>query len=229
MKTHNIFMSADIHGILAHKKNGSTKTVKELIISHYGFDPTSPVLDPELIEILQNRTPPLFGWTDYKQIPDYVRLISSKDSSDGHKITPQDIENGRIKNLYELQVSASVGDVVRWWGHTVDAMNPTQCIISGISHMHTTNYSSITTPEITNGNVSFYFASRIYDQEPSDGVRVETNSAYTLDLTVPADWQGKVINYDIEILLLSGPANTSHGLMTYPIAKLVVDPTINVN
>jgi len=232
MSTVNIFASSDVRGILAHKKTPSSKTVQELIVEHYSFDPmvVGIITESEQInQLVSNAANPLrFGWTDYHQIPDYVRLISSKSSSEGYKISNEDIKNGRVTSTYELQVSANEGDRLIWWGHTIDPLNQTQCIVSNISRIRDKAGSHITVPEIDNSNVSFYFASRGAGIKPSDGIRVETNSTYTTELTIPSGWGNKVISYDIEILLLSSPCNTSSGLLSYPIAKLVVDPTINL-
>ena len=233
MKKVNIFASIDIEGILAHKKYDTGLTVKEQIVKEYGFDPTvGPITKPSDIQKLKDyATHPLrFGWTDYKQIPDYVRLISSKESSEGYKISDQDIEKGRVTSIYELQISADVGDTVKWWGHSINPVTTTQCIISHISHIQKKSGSGgITVPNISSSDISFYYASRGAGTIPSQGIRVETSSAYTTQLVIPNDWNNKVVSYDIEILLLSAQVLTSDsGLVSFPIAKLVVDPTINL-
>ena len=238
MATRNIFASTDIKGVLNHIVPGTNpaKTVRQVIAQTYGFDPTVPgiITSPAQISALQTHaaTPPRFGWTDYAQIPDYVRLVSSKNSSEGYRITQADIQNGRVTSLYELQISADKGDKIVWWGHSIDPGNNVQCVVSTIQHIRRKSGSgsaNITQPTITTSNKSFYYASRSFNSTPNNGVRVETNSAYTIELTCPDDWDNNVISYDIVLLLLSSPCNTSaHGLVSYPIAKLVVDPTINL-
>lgn len=233
MATINIFGSIDVEGLLEDKQAGGKK-IKEKIISHYGFDPTvAPITDKDQIKNLQDKAkcPLKFGYTGYKQIPDFVRLVSAKTSSEGYKITPQDIKNGRVTSLYELQINAHVGDTLRWWGHTINPMMKTQCIISQIARIRKKggSTSDITQPQINTNDVSFYYASRAAGTEPDNGVRVETSSAYTVQLDIPSDWDKKIISYDIEVLLLSGHVYSSDkGLVSYPIAKLVVDPTINL-
>ena len=236
MATRNIFASVDVNGILAHKKSSTSKTVQEQIVEAYSFDPTAPgiITNQSQISVLQNKAnkPPRFGWTDYAQIPDYTRLIASKESSEGYPIAPSDESNGRVTNIYELQIDANVGDDIVWWGHSINPGNNTQCIVSAIQHIRRksgTGSSSITQPVVSSNNKSFYFASRAASNPQDNYVRVETSSAYTIGLKVPNDWNNNIISYNIELLLLSSPCNTTtYGLMSYPVARLVVDPTINL-
>ena len=222
----NIFSSMDVKGILAHKKTGDTKTVKEHIIQAYGGDPTIPfIIDQALINKLKEKAanPPLFGWTDYKQIPDYTRLVSAKRSDARYPLTADDVDQGYLTTIYNLQIRVSKGDTIRWWGHSIDPKSSTQSIISNVNfHAHSSEFSP------TLSTQSFYFASKLIGAAISNGLYVETSTTFALEGVIPSNWSG-TYNYDVEIQLLSGTFVGATGLMSLPIAKLVVDPTIIVS
>lgn len=219
----NIFGNIDATGILAD--------FKSQIDQYYGGDPTVQSPAPGVLAKIEDPSfPPIrFGYYDTSVIPAYTRLVSSKRSTIGYEIRPGDIStrSGKqyLTNTYNLSITANNGDTLRWWGHTIVPNMPNQAIISKINKPR----SSTPPPQfgtLVNTNITFYNSGGAVNPDNlMDGFDIETRSAFCINGTLNGT-VGETIPYDIEILVLSAPLVKEGSLITYPIVKVVVDPTV---
>lgn len=232
MTTRNIFASIDVKGFI--------EKYKTEIIKHYGIDVTSKYISEDLEKMLisiKNGEKPLMkiGYYDISVLPSYTRLISSKDTTIGYKLTSRDYKwlnesKGllQLNNLYNLMIQAYSGDKIRWWGHSIRPNSHIQAVISDVHKIN----KSARPLEFTNferKNIQFYYASEaIKPENLKNGVEVSTQKAYCIECLLDAT-SGQTINYDIDLMLLSIPFNYNGSLISVPIVEIVIDPTIIVN
>ena len=234
MTTRNIFSTVDVTGLI----NDYGNQMK----SYYdGVDVTSKYMSPELEAMLikiKNGEKQLMkiGYYDTSVLPSYTRLISSKSSTIGYKVTRQDYEwiderSGllRLNNIYNLMISASNGDTIRWWGHTISPNSSIQAIISDVHRPNPQGGRPSEFAAFSRRNVQFYYANAAVNPENLlAGVEVSTQQAYCLECTLNAT-SGQTISYDIDLMLLSTGFIYEGSLISVPIATVVVDPTIVVS
>jgi hypothetical protein len=230
MATVDIFGSIDVDGII--------ETYKARLTQHYGEDPTvetpGPSLRRKIIDYAKSNLLAV-GGGDSPETPElrkYVRLVSSKRSTLGYEIKEQDITTdpatGKkyLTYTYNLSIGANNGDKLRWWGHTINPNSKLQSVISGITIVG----QSAPPPQFTNlkpSNTNFLYASSAENiRDLSDGLNVETNNTFCLTAILQGQ-VGNSVSYNIQILVLSANIENDDGKrMTYPILKIVVDPTV---
>jgi hypothetical protein len=231
MATRNIFASIDVAGFIADFS-------EEVSQFYGGIDVFSQYMSAELEELLiriKNNEQQLkkIGYFDASILPSYTRLISSKNSTIGYKVEPEDYDwidqpQGilRLNNIYNLMISAKNGDKIRWWGHPIRPNSHIQAIISDVHFPRRPERP----PEFTDfarRNIQFYYANAaVNPSNLKNGVEVATQQAYCIDCTLSST--PKTISYDIDLMLLSTSFNYEGSLISVPIVEVVVDPTIVV-
>ena len=219
----NIFGNIDVTGILTD--------FKTQIDTYYGGDPTLQSPTPGVLNKIKDTSflPLKLGYYDTSVLPSYTRLVSSKQSTVGYELRPQDIitRSGKqyLTNTYNLSISAKNGDQLRWWGHSIVPNISTQAIISKI-----TNPRSTTSPSqfgtLANSNITFYNTGGAANPTNlMDGLDIATRSAFCINGVLNGT-VGSVIPYDIAIMILSAPLVIGGTLLCFPIVKIVVDPTV---
>ncbi|TAJ12215.1 hypothetical protein DMA11_13775 [Marinilabiliaceae bacterium JC017] len=233
MTTRNIFASIDVRGFINRYKNDIT--------SYYnGIDVTSKYMNAELEEMLiriKNGEQSIMkiGYWDRGILPEYTRLISSKESTIGYKVTSNDFdwinepEELRLNNIYNLMIAADNGDKIRWWGHSIRPNSHIQAIISDVHKINPQPGRPAEFADFERRNVQFYYANSAVNPEVlHEGVEVSTQQAYCMECTLQGNSQ-KEINYDIDLMLLSTSFLYEGSLISVPIVRIVVDPTIIIN
>lgn len=220
----NIFGNIDATGLL--------KDFKSQIDDYYGGDPTvqSPaqgVLD-KIVD--PNFAPLQLGYWDHNVIPNYTRLVSSKDSTIGYEIRSGDTvqRDGKtyLTTAYNLSIVANNGDTLRWWGHTIVPNIATQAIISSVNKPGPSTDPPPEFTNMTNTNITFYNTAGAVDPgNLMHGLNIETRGAFCITCTLSGN-VGHTVNYDIDVMLMSAPLVRHGSLLTFPIVKVVVDPTV---
>ncbi len=232
MKTINIFASVDVKGILDRYLSD--------MISFYGFDPTGDLSDSQL-QRFQNlnlnsysKSDPhsicRLGYLDYA-VAEHTRLTSSKDSTIGWKLDNKYIKDGYLTTAYQLAIAAKNNDRIRWWGHTISPGSETQVILSNVDKPGSSTQQPQEFTHYKRTDVSFLNPGQPVDptgQDLAKGVEINTRNTFCVECTLNST--PKTISYDVELLLLSKAFMNRQSVkyMSYPIAKIVVDPTIVV-
>lgn len=233
-KTRNIFASIDVNGLI--------KDFKDELKTHYGgVDVTSKYMSQELEDVLLKiksgeQELKKIGYYNRSTLPSYTRLVSSKESTIGYKVTSEDYEwidqntgELRLNNIYNLMIAADNGDSIIWWGHSIRPNSHIQAVISDV---HKVNPNKGRPEEFKNfrrRNITFNYADTVKDPDNLlEGITVQSRSAYCLECKIEAA-PGAKISYDIDLMLLSVPFEYDGTNISVPIARIVVDPTIVVN
>jgi hypothetical protein len=230
MATVDIFGSIDADGLL--------EKYNQNLIAKYGTDPTVSNPGEELRQKITSyaKTNLLVvgggDSPDLSELRKYVRFVSSKRSTLGYELRDQDIvtEGGKkyLAYTYNLSIGANNGDKLRWWGHTINPNSRLQTLISNITRIG----QGAPPPEFTQfkkSNTNFYFVSSADNpSDLTDGFNCETQNVFCIT-TILNSTAGKTISYNIELMVLSAAFENNEGKrLSYPIMKVVVDPTIIV-
>ena len=161
-------------------------------------------------------------------VPKYVRLVTSHKSEIGYEITEKDtrIVDGKkyLTSTYNLAVQAKNGDTLAWWGHTINPSESTQALVYNVVKPGPDEHKVPEFGTLKRNNTTFYYASELTNHK----VKRATQTTYRLQGTLNGK-VGQDVKYDIIIWLLSGAfQDETHGLITVPIVKLVVDPTVRI-
>lgn len=222
----NIFGNIDATGILTD--------FKSQIDQYYGGDPTVQSPAPGVLnKIVDPAFPPLkLGYYDHNVLPNYTRLVSSKNSTIGYEIRSGDTttRNGKtyLTNTYNLSVTAHNGDALRWWGHTIVPNISTQAIISSINKPGSSTAPPPQFGTLTNSNITFYnTGGAVNTSNLMEGLDIATRSAFCINGVLNGT-VGQTVSYDIDIMILSAPLLRSGTLLTFPIVTIVVDPSVYI-
>ncbi|WP_064609905.1 AidA/PixA family protein [Photobacterium sp. J15] len=233
MAVRNVFASIDVSGFI--------NDYRAQLINYYdGVDVTSKYMSEELEAVLirikkGELAPKKFGYYDTSVLPNYTRLVSSKDSTIGYKVYREDYEwidkdagELQLNNIYNLMLSAENGDKIIWWGHSIKPNSHIQAVISSVDKPGSSTMPPNEFRNLERKNVQFYYASGAVDPTKLvAGVEVSTQQAYCLQCCLEGT-PGTTVSYDIALMLLSTSFNYEGSLISVPIAELVVDPIIKI-
>jgi hypothetical protein len=229
MRERHIFAVVDVEGIL--DKFGPKLTEK------FGFDPTHR--NPEIAnhgEDIQNGADNLceigYDSSEMREIPKYTRLISSVASLIGWEFNDEFIQNMEghkyLTQTYDLAIHAEPGDILTWWNRTLDPRQTHHVVLWNITDVNTRKYPEGLKPIQRHDEPLSHVTMSMSTVDPKYGFRVRADdNVYTVSCQVDESASG-LIQYNLEMLLLSQGISTEDGIKHYPIAKMMVDPKIYV-